>query len=303
MNNIIKAAVSENFELSAESSQGFTGEHNAETLEINISPLVSRGYDYYVLVFDDLSVSRVIKSNEIRSETDYPAYLSGETIVCPLSSQLTSTGRLRFQIEAHRKTDNMLIIQKTSVASLEFKPSIMSAGDTFFAQDSLSRLDELDKKVAELFNSISEIGKIPLASTTTVGGIKLSSSSPITLNDDGTADLDMADVKELHLAAKLIMSLMYNSTRAKCIYQKTCEEDTRTLYTSTSKVVAGNYDYVLFYTETSGTINYRDTAGESIELKASNQYIYCFTGSGSNFTVNEYNRNSFRRLLLEGAVK
>ncbi len=303
MNTIVISEVSENFELSAESSQGFSGEHNAETLEINISPLIPQGFDYYVLIFDDSSVSGVFKSNEIRGETDYPAYISGETIVCPLSSQLTSTGRLKFQLEAHKNTENGSIIKKTSVASLEFKPSIMGGNDMLFNQDYTTKLDELDKKILELSKAVESVRQIPLASTSTVGGIKLSSSSPITLTENGAADLDISNIKEISLAAKLIMSLMYNSTKAKCIYQKTCEEDTRTLYSSTSQVVAGNYDYVLFYTETNGTINYRNAAGEKVDLKASSQYIYCFTGSGSNFTVKEYNRNSFRELLLEGAVK
>lgn len=302
MSNIITAAVSESFELTAESSQGFTGEHNAETLEINISPLISHGYDYYVLIFDDLSVSGVVKSNEIRSESDYPAYLSAETINCPLSSQLTSTGRLKIQLEAHKLTENGSVIKKTSVASLEFKPSIMSGSDMIFNQDSHSRLDELDKKVAELFEAVSGIGQIPLATTTSIGGIKLSSSSPVTLNNSGAADFDISKLSEFQLAAKILMAFLYHSARAKCIYQKTCEEDTRTLLNATAKVVSGTYDYVLFYSETNGIINYRNAAGEKLDLDAKNNKIYLFVGSKNDFTIKEYARNSFRELLLEGAI-
>lgn len=302
MSNIITAAVSENFELTAEASQGYTGEHNAETLEINISPLISNGYDYYVLLFDDLSVSSAVKSNEIRGETDYPAYLSGETIVCPLSSQLTSTGRLRFQIEAHKLTENGSAIKKTSVASLEFKPSIMNGNDAFFNQDANSRLDELDKKFNELSEAVSKIGEIPLASATSIGGIKLSSSSPVVLNDNGAADFDISRLKEIQLSAKILMTFFYNSTKAKCIYQKTCEEDTRTLLNATAKVVSGNYNYVLFYSETDGIAYYRNAEGDKIEFNARNNLVYLFSGTGSSFTVKEHTRNTFRELLVEGAV-
>lgn len=302
MSNIITASVSENFELSAESSQGFTGEHNAETLEINISTLVSHGYDYYVLIFDDLSVSSAIKSNEIRGETDYPAYLSGETIFCPLSSQLTSTGRLKIQLEAHKLTENGSVIKKTSVASLEFKPSIMSGNDALFNQDTHSRLDELDKKISELSEAISGIGQIPLATTTSIGGIKLSSTSPIQLKENGVADFDITKLKDVQLSAKILMTFLYNATKAKCIYQKSCEEDTRSLLIATTKVVSGTYDYVLFYTETSGVIEHRNAAGESVNLNANNNTVYLFVGADSNFTVKEYTKKNFRELLVEGAV-
>ena len=302
MSNIITAAVSESFELTAEASQGFTGEHNAETLEINISPLIAEGYDYYVLLFDDLSVSSAVRSNEIRGETDYPAYLSGETIVCPLSSQLTSTGRLRFQIEAHKLTENGSAIKKTSVASLEFKPSIMNGNDTLFNQDANSRLDELDKKFNELTEAVEKLGQIPLASTSSIGGIKLLSSSPVVLNDNGEADFDISKLKEVQLSAKILMTFLYNSTKAKCIYQKTCEEDTRTLLNSTAKVVSGSYNYVLFYSETNGIAYHRNAADEKTELNARNNTIYLFVGEGSEFTVKEYTRNTFRELLVEGAV-
>ena len=300
MSNIITAAVSEAFELTVESSQGFTGEHNAETLEIDISSLTSLSYDYYVLLFDDLSVCGVVKSNEIRSETDYPAYLSGDTIVCPLSSQLTSTGRLKIQLEAYKINETGSVIKKTSVASLEFKPSIMSGSDIYFNQDTYSRLDALDKKLAEISETIESISEIPLATTSSVGGIKLSSSSPIKLNDSGAAEFDMTKLKEIQLAAKILMVFLYNSTKAKCIYQKTCEEDTRTLLNSTAKIVSGNYDYVLFYTETEGTAYYRDSAGEKVEFTAKNNIIYLFSGSDSDYSVKEYNRNTFRELLVGG---
>lgn len=302
MSNIITAAVSESFELTAEASQGFTGEHNAETLEINISPLITKGYDYYVLLFDDLSVSNAVRSNEIRGETDYPAYLSGETIVCPLSSQLTSTGRLRFQIEAHKLTENGSTIKKTSVSSLEFKPSIMSGNDTLFNQDANSRLDELNKKFNELTEAVEKLGQIPLASATEIGGIKLSSSSPVVLNDNGEADFDISKIKEIQFAAKILMTFLYNSAKSKCIYQKTCEEDVRTLLNATSKITLGNYNYVLFYSETNGIAYYRNAEGEKTELNAKNNTIYLFVGTDSEFTVKEYTRNNFRELLVEGVA-
>lgn len=302
MSNLITASVSENFELTVASSDGYTGEHNAETLEINISPLLTNEYDYYVLVFDDLSVSGVMKSNEIRNAEDYPAYLDTETIICPLSSQLTSTGRLKVQLEAHKITESGSIIKKTSVASIEFRPSIMSGSEMSFDSVSLSRLDDIEKRLLAAEKIIAASSGIQLATTDSIGGMKLLSSSPVQLDENGAAIWDVSKINELHFAVKTIMTFLYNSTRAKCIYQKTCEEDTRTLLVSVSKVISGSYNYVLFYSETDGTISYRDASGNITDLNAKSNILYLFSGKNTDFAVKEYNRNSFRELLVEGVA-
>lgn len=149
MKNIISASVSEKFELTVSPSTGFTGEHNAEMLEIDISAIVQNGYDYYIIIFDDTSADGIKKSNEIRSGEDYPAYLDNEKIFCPLSYQLTSTGKLKIQLEAHKLEASGSLIKKTSVACVEFKPSIMSGTTDELDSSSASRLDNFEKRIRD----------------------------------------------------------------------------------------------------------------------------------------------------------
>lgn len=205
MKNIISASVSEKFELTVSPSTGFTGEHNAEMLEIDISALVQNGYDYYIIIFDDTSADGIKKSNEIRSGEDYPAYLDNEKIFCPLSYQLTSTGKLKFQLEAHKIENSGSIIKKTSVAEVEFKPSIMSGTSNEFDSDSASRLDSIEIKikkaetllketcdtVAEIKNEIAEIEGITAKTENTIKEIKDSISD--------VAD-DVEDLKTIPVA-------------------------------------------------------------------------------------------------------
>ncbi len=186
MKNIVSASVSDNFELTVSPSEGFTGEHNAEMLEINISSLIQSGYDYYIIIFDDTSADGIRKSNEIRSSEDYPAYLDNETVFCPLSSQLTSTGRLKFQLEAHKLEERGSVIKKTSVACVEFKPSIMSSSADEMDSSSASRLDKLENKikkaetllketqdaVAEIKNAVAEIEGVTAKTENVIEEIK-----------------------------------------------------------------------------------------------------------------------------------
>ncbi len=191
MKNIISATVSENFELTVSPSEGFTGEHNAETLKINISALVQNEYDYYIIIFDDTSAGGIRKSNEIRGGEDYPAYLDNETVICPLSYQLTSTGKLKFQLEAHKLEPSGSVIKKTSVACVEFKPSIMSGTNDELDSSSASRLDNFEKKirdtedllketestVEEIKNTINEIEGVIAETENVITGIRTSLSA------------------------------------------------------------------------------------------------------------------------------
>ena len=129
MSEKITASVDANRILTVSLNEGFTGEHNAQILEIDIGPF-AQGYDYYILNFDNCRFKGKITSNVIGTPQDRPAYIDNGVIYCPLTSQLTCTGRLRIQLEAHKSLEEGgEIVRKSSVASLEFKPSIMGEED------------------------------------------------------------------------------------------------------------------------------------------------------------------------------
>ena len=302
MSNTISAAVSESFELAVSPSEGFTGEHNAEMLEINISSLVQGGYDYYVIIFDDMSVNGVRKSNEIRGSEDYPAYLDGKTIFCPLSSQLTSTGKLNIQIEAHKLASNSSQIKKTSVASIEFKPSIMSGTDKEFDSSSLARLDNIELSLKTLEAQLRELSTIPLATAESIGGIRLSGTSPVQLDENGAATLSLFNLDATNMLARLITEIIAETGSTQVLYVKNCDDVLDTLDSLTFDLNLGTYSHIVFCTETSGKVQYCDGSYDSVEFNATAGTIYIFSGQEDSFAITEYNRYSFRKLLLEGVV-
>ena len=151
MSNIINAYIDEKSILNVEQSEGFSGEHNAEIIEIDLGSFANETYDYYILNFSNARIAGKHVSNEIRTENDTPAYISGQKIYCPLSNALTCTGRLKIQLEAHKSGEGEELIKKSSVAELRFKPSIMGIEDMLSVDSpSLIRLIQLEKRLGEL---------------------------------------------------------------------------------------------------------------------------------------------------------
>ncbi len=143
MRETLNAVINENRELVISPSEGFAGEHNAEIIEIDIGPFADEGYEYYILNFEVFGSKGKLISNIIRTADDEPSYIDNGVIFCPLTSQLTASGRLRLQLEAHKSTENGEVIRKSSVAELAFKPSVMGADDMMEAGNSV--YDRLEK--------------------------------------------------------------------------------------------------------------------------------------------------------------
>lgn len=148
MREILHAVINENRELVISPSEGFAGEHNAEIIEIDIGPFAAEGYDYYILNFEVFGAKGKLISNIIRTGDDEPSYIDNGVIYCPLTSQLTASGRLRIQLEAHKNTENGEIVKKSSVAELAFKPSVMGAEDMIDSGSSVyGRLENVEDRL------------------------------------------------------------------------------------------------------------------------------------------------------------
>lgn len=151
MKNILNAVIDEARNLVVTPSEGFAGEHNAEVLEIDIGPFAAEGYDYYILNFENFSAGGKLISNIIRTENDEPSYIANGVIYCPLTAQLTASGKLRLQLEAHKNTDGGEIVKKSAVAQLSFKPSVMGADDLMNSGGTFhTRLDKVEQDIDAL---------------------------------------------------------------------------------------------------------------------------------------------------------
>ncbi len=105
---------------------GFSGEHNAQMLEITLSEeFASAAYDYINIAFDTGGIFGKSVSNEIRGADDAPVYRIDNKIYCTLVQSLTSSGVLRFQLSAHSENEGIVTeTKKSGILELAFKPSI-----------------------------------------------------------------------------------------------------------------------------------------------------------------------------------
>ena len=148
MSGILRAVINENRELVISPSDGFAGEHNAEIIELDIGPFAAEDYEYFILNFEVFGSKGKLISNIIRTGDDEPSYIDNGVIYCPLTSQLTASGRLKLQLEAHKNTENGEVVRKSSVAELSFKPSVMGADDMMDSGSSVyGRLEEVEDRL------------------------------------------------------------------------------------------------------------------------------------------------------------
>lgn len=148
LSKILSAVIDENRNFVISPSEGFSGESNAEIIEIDIGPFADEGYEYYILNYEVFSTNGRLNSNIIRTDTDEPAYISNGVIYCPLTAQLTASGKLRIQLEAHKKTDKGEVVKKSSIAELDFAESLMGESDLLGSSSSvIGRLEDIEDRL------------------------------------------------------------------------------------------------------------------------------------------------------------
>ncbi len=118
--------------ITLKTEQGYTGENNAQLLVIELNNEFSEPYyDYHTLLFDTGIRSGKFSSNVIEGENSFPAYRFDKRIYCPLTRELTKTGKLTFQVRAHAEyADGRSYERRSSVAEIEFLPSVMGPEET-----------------------------------------------------------------------------------------------------------------------------------------------------------------------------
>lgn len=151
MSKILTAVIDENRNFVISPSEGFSGDSIAELIEIDIGPFADEGFEYYILNYEVFPTNGIFNSNIIRTDTDEPAYISNGVIYLPLTSQLTASGRLRIQLEAHKKTEKGEVIKKSSIAELEFKESLQGESELLGNSPSvLGRLEDIEDRLDKI---------------------------------------------------------------------------------------------------------------------------------------------------------
>lgn len=138
-----------------ESVPAYTGEQNAVILKIDISEWESENPDYYILCFETSPMGEVFITAEKGVDQGRSAYIAENYLLCPLSAGLTSTGFLKLQLTAvFKESDGSERTEKTSVATLEFEPSI-AVGTEYYGNDSTT-FGEIER-LKDILNPINDM--------------------------------------------------------------------------------------------------------------------------------------------------
>lgn len=135
----------------------FAGEQNNNILKIDISQWTGIVPDYYLISCETSPVGEVFISAPITELSD-KIYVEEGYIYCPLSYRMTETGLLKIQISAYKSEEQGIeIIEKTSVARLEFAPSLGAGRELVTYDDTVwSRLCNLEDTVNGLCSFTEE---------------------------------------------------------------------------------------------------------------------------------------------------
>lgn len=381
MKNILNAVIDESRNLVVTPSEGFAGEHNAEVIEIDIGPFAADDYDYFILNFENFCADGKLISNVIRTENDEPSYIANGVICCPLTAQLTASGRLRLQLEAHKNTDSGEIVKKSSVAELTFKPSVMGEQDMMNQGGSIySRLEAIEGSIEDAENRVQEIEaqnygakisavdqkaqdadanaqgahakadaldgrvtvletdsaqtqsriatvegykipesfeaiknrvkvledkpdaltEIPLATEQSVGGFRLSVSSPVTVEEDGAVGLIYGNLNMNSLAVLLVLALINDVGTVETFAGETCDDVSASIYDCSMMIASDFLEAVAFASFSRGTVEYVDGNYEISEINVEPNRIYVISKKDGVTQIDNYFGTDLRRLILEG---
>ncbi len=115
--------------------------------------------DYYILKFETVPFGKKFSTGRINGESS-PARVVGGRILCPLTGEMTCTGRLKIQLEAHSVDgDDCEVIEKTSIATLDFGCSLNSSFTASFTGLSpLAEIEKLDRRIRALEDGPEDAG-------------------------------------------------------------------------------------------------------------------------------------------------
>ena len=300
MSEKITARVDSNRKLTISMSEGYAGEHNAQMLEIGIGPF-AEGYDYYILNFDNYRFKGKITSNVIGTAEDRPAYVDNGVIYCPLTSQLTCTGRLRIQLEAHKKTDDGEIVRKSSVATVEFNASIMGEDDMMDSNSPLyGRVDEIEDKIRMLEERPVGITEIPVANEETLGLVKYMSNSEVMTDSEGNLRINYENINGYSLAILTVMAFFNNNTSVRTFSTENPEMASSHMMELSLSLLNGEYEKLLFALWTPCTITYFDENFDVKTMNANSKVLYCYQLNDGVATITPIYGEEMRKLVAEG---
>lgn len=124
--NTINAAVGEGRELVVDSVKGYSGEHNAEMIAVDLSGFA--GYDSYAIYIKTTPLGAV-RRLPVGDDDSANPYIADGVMYIRLTSEFTCGGRLSLELEGVKIQDGVTVRELTSMAQIAFKPSMAAAAE------------------------------------------------------------------------------------------------------------------------------------------------------------------------------
>lgn len=146
----INGTMNNSRELVFDGSGVYAGEQNGVALKIDISQWKAEEAGFYILNFETAPFER-FESERITEESTGDTSIQGNYLIYVLPSALTESGMLRVQAAAHWVIGGTEVIEKSSVALLEFEPSIrVKTGVPRDEKSIYASITELENRVRSL---------------------------------------------------------------------------------------------------------------------------------------------------------
>lgn len=300
----INASVNENRELVTDTVNGYSGDSNAEVLAVDLANFGD--YDSYA-VYIRTSTLGPVRRLEAGTDSSQNPYVKDGKMYISLSSDFTCGGKLGIELEGIKIQDGVTVRELTSVAQINFKPSMASAaehGEYRGGAETELRLlaAALSKRLTDLEERepVAAIGTVPYADENTVGGFKIDSTAPLKICKSGVVEFNYWGINFRHFIASGVASLLIDyETVTGEINEKPGDE---ALINMTSDVVDGIYDACVYTVCDNGTISYTNENYETVEMYAHISIMYLFRMENGVMTVTACQDGDLLKLLKKGVA-
>lgn len=307
---IINAVIGENRELTAETVTGYSGDSNAERLVVDLSGF--GGFDSYAIYVRNTALGAV-KRLEAGTDSDTNPYVKDGVMYINLTSDLTCGGKLSLEIEGIKVENGLTVRKLTSVASINFKPSMASAAEQGeFKGGAETELRLLAAALAKRLTALEEretsagtgtvTAEVPYADKNTVGGFKVDEYSPVSLDENGYAVQNYAGLDYEQMLASIVGLILIDNEEVVGSVNEVASPNNGVLMDLTYNVADGSAKAAIVTVNNFGDMSYYDENYEEVEEYFMPTRLYVFTLKDGVMNVTGYYPVEFYKLLKEGVI-
>lgn len=303
---VINATIDENRELNAETVTGYSGDSNAEMLVVDLSGF--GGFDSYAIYVRNTALGAV-KRLEAGTDSDTNPYVKDGVMYINLTSDLTCGGKLSLEIEGIKVENGLTVRKLTSVANINFKPSMASAAEQGeFKGGAETELRLLAAALAKRLTALEEressagTAEVPYADKNTVGGFKLDEDSPVSLDENGYAVPNYGGIDYVQMLASIVGLILIDNEDVIGSVNETASPDNGVLMDLTCNVADESAKAAVVTFNSFGNMSYYNENYEEVEEYFMPTRLYVFTLKNGAMTVAGYYPVEFYKLLKEGII-